>query len=1218
MTRYKPYGGLAAFLRPVLFGLLFGILAGCPGPTDPGASSDASLKSLEISAGTLDPAFDPETRNYAASVGNDVESLTLTARANHAAASLDPPEGTLTKNLAEGSGTVFAITVTAENGSPRTYTVTVTREAAAKSADASLKSLEISAGTLDPAFDPETRNYAASVGNNVESLTLTARANHAAASLDPPEGTLTKNLAEGSGTVFAITVTAENGSPRTYTVTVSRMTAAEESSDASLKSLAPSEGTLDPAFAPGTTEYALAVGNGVASLALQARANNAAASLDPPDGLITRDLRVGSNNVFAIAVTAKDGTSTRTYTVTVTRAATGNESSDAALKSLAISPADAGTLDPPFSPAVTAYTLAVENTVTSLAITAAANHAAALMDPPEGIVAKNLIVGGNNIFAVTVIAEDGATEKTYTVTVTRAATGNESSDAALKSLAISPADAGTLKPPFSPAATAYTLAVGNNIASLTLSAQANHAAAVLDPASGTLTKDLSTGSGNIFAITVTAEDGTPRAYTVTVTRAKSADATLRSLAVSAGTLEPPFSPAATAYTLAVENSVASLTLSAQPGNSAAVLDPASGTLTKDLSVGDTDFSIIVTAEDGTASKTYTVTVSRAAVWGENPGEPLAAPSLVPILRQISVSWPAVTGASAYQVYYGPAGEVEAITKAGNDSLGTSRNITGLEAGASYDVYVRALISGGGNRLSAKGTVTLAPAPPTGLSAAYTGPGEADLTWTASTGALSYQVFYSLGVNESDQAIFRDPADDPIYSFTNLKNGVVYYFWVKAENSGGVSAFSDPAEIAMPVPPPQNIIVSSLNEKLRLNWQVVQGADSYEVQYALSASFSDADKQPAEGDSLTLTGLQNGVEYFVRVRSVHTDGSSDWSAVVNGTPQFLGIPPEVPTVVMAGRSADHSAPRIVLIWNPVNAAEYYEVSYSAGPDPDAGTKIFNITDNACEITTGLVAGTSYNVWVRAANDAAASAWSAAVYPQAPGTGFDPQTYGVYFSRYPYGRAYYMDGYQIGTVSGMMTEFPFNKAEFPSYPPGLPAMFQFGWPQANPRMELVSDYQFEGGDQYIFYNDLNRFGWSYLGIVRMIFEKPNDASGDKTGFVIIEFFKGCEYSSKGAIGGSRYFKIKFTINETGATAVTKEAYDSFRGVNLSELSDLTLSQLKANLMVDNDANVAYPNIRLGSYTGDTDSDFHPSLLPPEPLNRWAPGKTTDEECWPAVKW
>ena len=66
---------------------------------------------------------------------------------------------------------------------------------------------------------------------------------------------------------------------------------------------------------------------------------------------------------------------------------------------------------------------------------------------------------------------------------------------------------------------------------------------------------------NPITVTVTAQDGTTtRQYTVTVTRAPSSDATLSNLTSSTGTLTPNFAPATTAYTLAVNHSVTTLTL----------------------------------------------------------------------------------------------------------------------------------------------------------------------------------------------------------------------------------------------------------------------------------------------------------------------------------------------------------------------------------------------------------------------------------------------------------------------------------------------------------------------------------------------------------------------------------------------------------------------------------------------------------------------------------
>ena len=75
--------------------------------------------------------------------------------------------GALALNI--GANTVNVL-VTAQDGTPKTYTVTVTRSAAAGT-DATLSSLSLSSGTLSPAFAAATTAYTAGVGNTTTSIT---------------------------------------------------------------------------------------------------------------------------------------------------------------------------------------------------------------------------------------------------------------------------------------------------------------------------------------------------------------------------------------------------------------------------------------------------------------------------------------------------------------------------------------------------------------------------------------------------------------------------------------------------------------------------------------------------------------------------------------------------------------------------------------------------------------------------------------------------------------------------------------------------------------------------------------------------------------------------------------------------------------------------------------------------------------------------------------
>lgn len=85
-------------------------------------SSDNTLKSLQISPGTLSPAFSPDRTTYNATVDADVTELVVSAAANDNAAKISISG----RRMDPGSNTT-TITVTAEDGSVKKYIIYTTR-----------------------------------------------------------------------------------------------------------------------------------------------------------------------------------------------------------------------------------------------------------------------------------------------------------------------------------------------------------------------------------------------------------------------------------------------------------------------------------------------------------------------------------------------------------------------------------------------------------------------------------------------------------------------------------------------------------------------------------------------------------------------------------------------------------------------------------------------------------------------------------------------------------------------------------------------------------------------------------------------------------------------------------------------------------------------------------------------------------------------------------
>ena len=612
-------------------------------------STDATLDMLEfldmqeLPNVTLDPAFSSATETYTASVVNGVESTTVTPTLNDSAASfviqldgVTDADGVI--DLAVGANVITVVVTAEDDSATKTYKVTVTRAGPPPSQDATLNGLDLTDVTLVPEFLSTTETYTASVGNGVVFTAVTPTLNDSAASfviqldgVTDVDGVI--DLAVGANVIMVV-VTAEDPSTMiTYKVTVTR---AQKpiSTDATLDMLEfldmqelPNV-TLDPAFSATVTEYTALVANGVTATKVTPTLNSDAASfviqlggVTDVDGVI--DLAVGAN-VITVVVTAEDTSTMITYKVTVTRAQKPI-STDATLDMLVLSGV---TLDPAFSAAETEYTALVANGVTATKVTPTLNSDAAsyaiLLDEVADDEDIDLAVG-DNVITVVVTAEDDSTMITYKVTVTREAR-SKSTDATLDMLVLSGV---TLDPAFSAAETEYTALVANGVYSTTVTPTLNHSAAnyavTLDDVDDDNEIDLAVGA-NVIKVVVTAEDdSTMITYKVTVTRdtkPAETDATLANLVLSDVTLDPTFRRLHETYTASVANGVASTTVTPTLYSSAAsyaiLLDEVADDEEINLAVGANVIEVVVTAENGTDMKTYTVTVTRAASGSQPP------------------------------------------------------------------------------------------------------------------------------------------------------------------------------------------------------------------------------------------------------------------------------------------------------------------------------------------------------------------------------------------------------------------------------------------------------------------------------------------------------------------------------------------------------------------------------------------------------------------------
>jgi hypothetical protein len=226
--------------------------------------------------------------------GTDTGALSATAR--YIGDTINPDPG-----AARSYAAPVSYTVTAREGRPRTYTVTVTmapNPAATITAFSILIPANV-AGTIDEG----AKTIAVTVPYGTDLTAMTASASHSGASISPDPAT-----ARSYASPVTYTVTAADGTTGTYTVTVTVADNADNAITAfSILTPAPAAGTIDQ----GAKTIAVTVPYGTDLTAMTASATHSGASISP-DPATARSYA----GPVAYTVALADGSS-ETYTVTV-------------------------------------------------------------------------------------------------------------------------------------------------------------------------------------------------------------------------------------------------------------------------------------------------------------------------------------------------------------------------------------------------------------------------------------------------------------------------------------------------------------------------------------------------------------------------------------------------------------------------------------------------------------------------------------------------------------------------------------------------------------------------------------------------------------------------------------------------------------------------------------------------------------------------------------
>jgi hypothetical protein len=326
----------------------------------------------------------------------------------------------------------------------------------------------------------------------------------------------------------------------------------------------------------------------------------------------------------------------------------------------------------------------------------------------------------------------------------------------------------------------------------------------------------------------------------------------------------------------------------------------------------------------------------------------------------TISWSAATSAVNYTIEYKLA---SSSTWAGTSTqTGTSKVLTGLDVGSTYDWRVRTNCSAGNSAYSQGSFNTLCNSP-SNLTVSFVTIDSATISWVGANGANSYTLEYK--PSYSSTWANATTVNGTTLRIGGLTSGTGYNVQVKSNCSAGGSSFVS-CNLVTICPEVENFAVSSVStNSASFTWTSAKNVLYYIVNYKASSSSTWSSNALVFGSSYTLTGLSTGISYDFRIETKCNAKNSNRQTLTFTTGSSCSSPSRLGT-------SNVSNSGITLKWSYLSSATNYTVEYKAATS-STWTGTTNTSDTTISLS-GLAAGTNYDWRVRSNCSGANSAFS----------------------------------------------------------------------------------------------------------------------------------------------------------------------------------------------------------------------------------------------------